>query len=60
MINKFTVFVLLTTLFFPHALAWGPEGHAIVGKLALHFTNKDARESILKVLDGMPMDTAAN
>ena len=60
MIKKLIVFVLLTTSSFQQAFAWGPEGHAIVGKLAMHFMKKDARESILKVLNGMPMDTAAN
>ena len=60
MIKKFIPYVLLAIISCQQAFAWGPEGHAIVGKLALHFMNKDARESILKVLEGMPMDTAAN
>ena len=35
-------------------------GHTIAGKLALYFMNKEAREAILKVLNGMPIDIAAN
>src|SRR6185295_17442771 len=58
--RKSIVVAFFSATFFQPAFAWGPEGHTIVGKLALHFMNKDAREGILKVLDGMPMDTAAN
>ena len=60
MAKRLIVFALLTIGFFQKTLAWGPEGHAIVGKLAMHFVNKDAREAVLKTLNGMPMDTVAN
>jgi hypothetical protein len=42
------------------ALAWGPEGHAMVGRLAMQFVKEDVRRSILTLLGNMPVDTAAN
>ncbi len=42
------------------ALAWGPEGHAIVGRLALQFVNADVKKNIRNIHGDMPMDTAAN
>ncbi len=40
--------------------AWGPEGHAIVGRLAMRFVNEDVRKNIMVLLGTMPIDTAAN
>ena len=40
--------------------AWGPEGHAIVGRVAMHFLKEDIRQNILRILGNMPVDTAAN
>jgi len=40
--------------------AWGPEGHAIVGRLAMQFVKPDVRANVLKILGGMSIDTAAN
>ena len=51
-----TLFLLNTSRTF----AWGPEGHAIVGRLALHYLTPDARQNVLNILNGMPIDTAAN
>lgn len=42
------------------AVAWGPEGHAIVGRLALRFVHDDVRKNVLQLLGDMPIDTAAN
>jgi hypothetical protein len=42
------------------ARAWGPEGHAIVGRLAMQFVKADVRQNILALLGTMPVDTAAN
>ena len=48
-------------IYFPQkAKAWGPEGHTIIVKLAMQFLNPDVRQNVLAVLDGMPVDTAAN
>jgi S1/P1 Nuclease len=42
------------------ALAWGPEGHAIVGRLAMQFVKEDVRKNVLAILGNMSVDTAAN
>lgn len=42
------------------AFAWGPEGHAIVGRIAMHYLTPDTRQNVLNILNGMPIDTAAN
>lgn len=53
-------FFLLFLFFCQRAVAWGPEGHAIVGRIAMQFLKDDVRANVLHVLDGMPVDTAAN
>ncbi len=40
--------------------AWGPEGHAIVGRLAMQFVKEDVRKNVLSILGNMTIDTAAN
>ncbi len=52
-----SVFFLLNAL---TSLAWGPEGHAIVGRIALQYLTPDARQNVLSILNGMPIDSAAN
>jgi DNA/RNA endonuclease YhcR with UshA esterase domain len=47
-------------LFSSSLYAWGPEGHGIVGRLALRFVRDDVRENILVLLQKMPIDSAAN
>jgi S1/P1 Nuclease len=42
------------------ALAWGPEGHAIVGRLAMQFVKEDVRKNVLAILGNMSIDTATN
>jgi S1/P1 Nuclease len=55
---------VLLILFFSitswQAKAWGPEGHAIVGRLAMRFVKADVRQNILNLLGNMPVDTATN
>jgi S1/P1 Nuclease len=52
-----TVFLLLIN---NKTFAWGPEGHAIVGRLAMQFVKDDVRKNLLDVLGSMSVDTAAN
>ncbi len=49
-------------LLFPYkkTIAWGPEGHAIVGRLAMQFVTDDVRKNVLAVLGNTSIDTAAN
>jgi S1/P1 Nuclease len=49
-------------LFFPikKTFAWGAEGHAIVGRLAMQFVTDDVRKNVLAVLGNTSIDTAAN
>jgi S1/P1 Nuclease len=54
----FLVIILLSN--FLSAKAWGPVGHAIVGRLAMRFVKDDVRQNILGILGKMPIDTAAN
>lgn len=42
------------------SIAWGPEGHAIVGRLAMRLVNDDVKQNIYKLLGSMSVDTAAN
>lgn len=47
--------------FLPKKLkAWGPEGHAMVAKIAMQFLKPDIKQNILNILGNMPIDTAAN
>ena len=40
--------------------AWGPEGHAIVAKIAMHYVKDDVRKNVLALLGSMSIDTATN
>jgi len=63
MIRKIKLSLLcccISMSFFYSATAWGPEGHAIVGRLALRFVKEDVRNNILALLGNMSIDTAAN
>lgn len=42
------------------ARAWGPEGHTIVGKVAMSLLTPAAKNQVLQLLNGMSIDTAAN
>ena len=43
----FLVLILLSN--FLSAKAWGPEGHAIVGRIALKYVNEDVKKNILNI-----------
>lgn len=54
-------FLLLLILCNPkESKAWGPEGHAIIAKLAMHYVKDDVRKNVLAILGTMSVDTAAN
>ncbi len=57
---KPVILLLIVIAPFQKSLAWGPEGHAIVGRLALRFVKEDVRKNVLDLLGKMPVDTAAN
>ena len=52
------LFIFIVSL--QKSFAWGPEGHAIVGRLAMRFVKDDVRKNLLQLLGNMPVDTAAN
>lgn len=55
------IFIILCLTFpFSRSVAWGPEGHAIVGKIAMQLVRPDVQLNVLKVLGNMSVDTAAN
>jgi S1/P1 Nuclease len=60
--EKIYISALILILFLPSkkTFAWGAEGHAIVGRLAMQFVTDDVRKNVLAVLGSMPVDTAAN
>lgn len=51
---------LIAMSFLSKAVAWGPEGHAMVGRLAMRFVREDVKQNILSLLGNMSIDTAAN
>ncbi len=60
---KIRITVLFCAIFISKsftAMAWGPEGHAIVGRLAMQFVKDDVRKNVLAILGNMSIDTAAN
>ena len=57
---KFIIIICMVLMPFSKVFAWGPEGHAIVGRLAMQFVRDDVRKNILAILGKMPIDTAAN
>lgn len=61
MIKSVFAFLLFCSLCIPsRSFAWGPEGHAIVGRLAMRFVNADVKQNIYRLLGNMSVDTAAN
>ena len=53
-------FLLIIILPFKQSTAWGPEGHAMVGRLAMRFVKDDVRKNVLQLLGNMSIDTATN
>lgn len=60
MIKKIFSSVIILCFCFNHSYAWGPEGHAIVGRIALKYVQPDVRQNVLRLLGSMSIDTAAN
>ncbi len=60
--KKASLIILLALSLFSDkkAMAWGPEGHAMVGRLAMGFVQDDVRKNVLKILGSMSVDTATN
>jgi hypothetical protein len=54
------IVITAVSLYSQKAKAWGPEGHAMVGRLAMRFVNEDVRKNILSILGDMSIDTATN
>ena len=55
------LFLFLPFMFQSHfVFAWGAEGHAIVGRLALQMVTPETRQNVLKILGEMSIDTACN
>ncbi|MGG9970209.1 S1/P1 nuclease [Ferruginibacter sp. SUN002] len=58
--HGFLALVLFFSLSPKNANAWGPKGHTIVGQIAMQLLSAEVRANVLSVLNGMPIDTAAN
>lgn len=43
-----------------NSFAWGTEGHAIVGRIAMRYVHDDVKQNIYRLLGNMSIDTAAN
>lgn len=61
MIKSFFALLLFCSLCIPsRSFGWGPEGHAIVGRIAMRLVNADVKQNVYKLLGNMSIDTAAN
>jgi hypothetical protein len=61
--NKALIFItfLLTLIILPaKTFAWGKQGHALVAEVAFNYMNKNTKMEVLKYLDGMTIEEAAN
>ena len=61
--NKALIFItfLLTLIILPaKTFAWGKQGHALVAEVAFNYMNKNTKMEVLKYLDGMTIEDAAN
>lgn len=59
--NRLVLIFLICILCSPTKLsAWGPEGHAIVGRIAMRYLNADVKQNIDRLLGSMSIDSAAN
>ena len=57
----FTLAFLLTLLIVPtKTFAWGSKGHALVAEVAFNYMNENTKKEVLKYLDGMTIQEAAN
>ncbi len=62
MIKSFKVlsFLILFSIFSKASFAWGPEGHAMIARIAMRYLKPGVKQNILKILGSMSVDTAAN
>lgn len=60
--TKLLAITLIVAFLIPpkKSAAWGPEGHAIVGNIALRFLKPEVKQNVLRLLGNMPIDTAVN
>jgi hypothetical protein len=57
----FTLAFLLTLLILPSkSFAWGNKGHAMVAEVAFNYMEDNTKKEVLKYLDGMTIEEAAN
>ncbi|MBC7847766.1 MAG: S1/P1 nuclease [Flavobacterium sp.] len=57
----FTLTFLLTLLIYPiKTFAWGSKGHALVAEVAFNYMDENTKKEVLKYLDGMTIQEAAN
>jgi len=56
-----TVMLAIALLASPcQSFAWGHKGHAIVGEVAFQYMNPATKANVMKLLDGMSIEDAAN
>jgi hypothetical protein len=56
-----TLSFLLTLLISPSkTFAWGKQGHALVAEVAFNYLDENTKKEVLKYLDGMTIEDAAN
>lgn len=60
MMKKYILIPFFSLFICLHSFGWGPEGHAIVGRIALQYAMPEVRDNVLKLLGKMSIDTAAN
>jgi S1/P1 Nuclease len=53
-------FLLLLIISPAKTYAWGKQGHALVAEVAFHYMDKKTKKEVLKYLDGMSIQDAAN
>ena len=53
-------FLLLLIISPAKTYAWGKQGHALVAEVAFRYMNKNTKKEVLKYLDGMTIEDAAN
>lgn len=52
--------IIFCFVFSSSAIAWGPEGHAMVARIAMRYLKPGVKQNILRILGSMSVDTAAN
>lgn len=56
-----TLAILLTLIILPTTtFAWGSKGHALVAEVAFNYMDENTKKKVLKYLDGMTIEDAAN